>query len=73
MKEEYKMTQKDILILAKDPELMALLVEIAEIDSNMCHKTVYEQKTAAKRMQNYAKEIADTIKHRKASPPPVWG
>lgn len=59
------MTQKDILTLATNPELIALLTEITEINSNMNSKTIYEQKTAAKKMKTIAKEIANTIKYQK--------
>lgn len=58
------MTQKDIIALASDPDLMAMLNEIAFEEKNLCHKTVYEQKTAKKKMRNYAKDIIDTIKNR---------
>lgn len=59
------MTQKDILTLATNPELIALLTEITEINSNMNSKTIYEQKTATKKMKTIAKQIADTIKYQK--------
>lgn len=61
------MTQKDILTLATNPELIALLAEITEINSNMDSKTIYEQKTAAKKMKSLAKEITDAIKQQKES------
>lgn len=59
------MTQKDIIALASDPDLMLMLQEIAFEERNLCHKTIYEQKTAKKKMQNYARDIIDTIKYRK--------
>lgn len=58
------MTQKEIIMLASDPDLMALLAEIAEEEKNLVHKTVYEQKTAKKRMKNRAAEIVETVKAR---------
>lgn len=58
------MTQKEIIMLASDPDLMALLTEIAEEERNLIHKTIYEQKTAKKRMKNRAAEIIETVKTR---------
>lgn len=55
------MTLKEILKIAADDEAMEILKEIAEIQSNMCHKTIYEQATAKKKMKRLAKEIAETI------------
>lgn len=53
------MTQKDLMKIASDERAMDLLREIAEIQSNMCFKTVYEQKTAKQKMQRMAKEIIE--------------
>lgn len=53
------MTQKDLIKIASDERAMDLLREIAEIQSNMCCKTVYEQKTAKQKMQRMAKEIIE--------------
>ena len=58
------MTQKEIIMLASDPDLMALMNEIAHEDRNLCHKTIHEQRTARKRMQNLAADISDTLKAR---------
>lgn len=55
------MTQKQILAIAGNEDAMWILQEIAEIQSNMCHKTIYEQKTAKARMKSLAKELIETI------------
>lgn len=55
------MTQKQLLAIAADTEAMEILEEIARIQRNMCHKTVYEQKTARAKMKSLAKEIIDMI------------
>lgn len=55
------MTQKEIIKMASDFEIQWRLREIAMIESNMCHKTVYEQKTARNKMKNYAREIQEIL------------
>lgn len=55
------MTQKELFQIASDEEMMEILKEIAEIQRNMCHKTIYEQETAKKKMKRLAKEIIETI------------
>lgn len=55
------MTQKELLTIAADKDLMDILEEIAEIQRNMCHKTIYEQKTATKKMKNLAKELIENL------------
>lgn len=55
------MSQKQILELAANDEAMEILKEIAYIQSNMCHKTIYEQKTATRKMRQLAKELLELI------------
>lgn len=56
------MTQKQILEIASNETAMEILKEIAEIQSNLVYKTVYEQKTAKAEMKALAKELMDIIK-----------
>ena len=60
------MTQKQILALAADDELMSLLDEIYDIQydiqSNFEFKTVNEQKVAKKEMEHLAKILIETLK-----------
>ena len=53
------MTMKEIIKMAGNPEIMDMLEELAEIQANMCCKTVYEQKTATTKMKNIAKAIQE--------------
>ena len=55
------MTQKDLIMIASNSEMMAMLAEIADIQKNMCHKTIYEQKTAKAKMKEMAKEIIENL------------
>lgn len=55
------MTQKQVLEIAANEDAMDILKEIAIIQRNMCHKTVYEQKSAKARMKKLAKELLETI------------
>lgn len=55
------MTQKEILAIASSVDAMDILKEIEEIQRNMCHKTVYEQKTAKAKMKRLAKELIEII------------
>lgn len=55
------MTQKDLIEIASNDEMMDILKEIAFIQQNMCHKTIYEQKTAKAQMKRLAKEIIESI------------
>ena len=55
------MTQKQVLAIAASEDAMWLLQEIQEIQQNMCHKTIYEQKTAKAKMKELAKELLETI------------
>ena len=55
------MTQKQILAIAGNEDAMWILKEIEEIQRNMCHKTIYEQKTAKARMKSLAKELIEII------------
>ena len=56
------MTQKEILTLAADSELMSILQNISYIQSNFEFKTVYEQKTAKQEMKRLAKSIIENLK-----------
>lgn len=56
------MTQKDILAIASDIELMSLLDEIYDIQSDFESKTVYEQKAAKQEMKHIAKIIIESLK-----------
>ncbi len=55
------MTQKDLIKIASDERAMDLLREIAMIQSNMCYKTIYEQKSAKQKMHRMAKEIIEGL------------
>ena len=56
------MTQKQILKLAEDSELMSILEHISYIQANLQWKTVYEQKAAKQEMKHFAKIIIDSLK-----------
>ena len=53
------MTCKEILRLTSDEVCMLMLKEIAEMQSNMGSKTVYEQKTAKAEIKRIAKELIE--------------
>lgn len=55
------MTQKQIIRMASDFEIQWRLKEIDRINSNMCHKTVFEQATAKREMKQYAREIQEIL------------
>lgn len=55
------MTQKEILKIAANEDAMDILREIADIQLNMCHKTVYEQKSAKAKMKKLVKEMLEII------------
>lgn len=59
------MTQKEILAIANNEEAMMILKEIEEIQRNMCHKTIYERKTASRKMYGLAKELIEEIKRER--------
>lgn len=56
------MTIKEIIKIANNNDAMEIIKEIAEIQKNMCHKTIYEQATAKKKMKRLAKELMEEIK-----------
>lgn len=58
------MTQKQILALAADDEAMDILKEIASIQSNMCFKTIYEQKSSKAEMKQLAKELIERMENK---------
>lgn len=55
------MTQKQIIALATNEDAMYFLLRIEEIQKNMCHKTIYEQKNAKAKIKEFAKEIIERI------------
>ena len=55
------MTQKEIFAIASTEDCMEILKEIEKIQSNMCFKTAYEQKTAKAEMKRLAKELLEFI------------
>lgn len=55
------MSIKQIMEIASNENAMELLREIAFIQSNMCFKTVYEQKTAKQEMKKLAKMIMEEV------------
>jgi len=57
-----EMTQKDLMKIVENADLMYTLLEMREIQQNLIYKTVYEKKTAAKRMKELAKEIIAELK-----------
>ena len=58
------MTQKQILAITADEEAMDILKEISHIQSNMCFKTTYEQKTAKAEMKQLAKEFIERMNNK---------
>ncbi len=56
------MTQKQILTLAADNELMSILEHISDIQANMIFKTAHEQKAAKQEMKHFAKIIIENLK-----------
>ena len=55
------MTQKQILALAADNELMSILERISNIQANMQFKTEHEQKSAKQEMKHFAKIIIESL------------
>ena len=55
------MTQKEIMSLAANEDAMSALEQIAQIQSNMCHKTIYEQASAKRNMKELCIEIMECI------------
>ena len=53
------MSMKEIIKMAINPEIMEIMEEIAEIQANMSSKTVYEARTATKRMKELARAIQE--------------
>ena len=60
-KENKTMTQKDLIKIASNDEAIYLLHKIQDIQSNMCYKTEFEQKTAMRRMRELAQEIINSL------------
>lgn len=56
------MTQKEILKIAANEDAMDILREIAFIQLNMCHKTVFEQKSKKSKMKKLAKEMLEIVR-----------
>lgn len=59
------MTQKEIFAITNNEDAMMILREIEEIQKNLCHKTIYERKTATRKMKALAKELLEEIKEGK--------
>lgn len=57
------MTQKEIFKMASNYEISWRMREIESIQQNMAYKTVYEKKTATRKMKNYAREIIEILKN----------
>lgn len=55
------MTQKDILLMAQDEEIMAMLKKMNFEISNLCFKTKYEKKTVMKELRSMATEIQNMM------------
>ena len=55
------MTQKQLFAIAANEEAMDILKELEKIQRNMCHKTIYERKTAKAKMKRLAKELLEAI------------
>ena len=55
------MTQKEIIMIAKNQVAMEILAEIAHIQENMCYKTELEKKTETRKMKELAKELIEEI------------
>ena len=55
------MTLKEVMRIAEIEEAMEIMKEIADIQRNMCHKTIYERKTATRKMKTLAKELQELI------------
>lgn len=55
------MTQKDILLMAQDEEIMAMLKKMNSEISNLCFKTKYEKKTVMKELRSMATEIQNMM------------
>lgn len=56
------MTQKDLMKIVENADLIYTLLEMREIQQNLIYKTAYEKKTATKRMKDLAKEIIAELK-----------
>lgn len=56
------MTQKDLMKIVENADLIYTLLEMREIQQNLIYKTAYEKKTATKRMKELAKEIITELK-----------
>lgn len=56
------MTQKDLMKIVENADLIYTLLEMREIQQNLIYKTAYEKKTATKRMKELTKEIIAELK-----------
>ena len=59
------MTSKEIRFIATNWEAQRLLEKIDREVSNLCHKTIYEQKTSEKKIKEWTKELKDLINEYK--------
>ena len=55
------MTKKELMQLASNKDAMSALMQMQMIQSNMCHKTIYEQKTAERNLKELATEIMECL------------
>lgn len=55
-------TNKQILEIANNVDIMYLLGRIKHETENLCYKTEYEQKTTNNRIKEYVKEIKEELK-----------
>lgn len=60
------MTNKEIRFIATNWEAQCLLRKIDREVSNLCHKTIYEQKTSEKKIKRWTKELKDLVNDYKA-------
>lgn len=55
------MSMKKIIEIASNEDAMSYLEEIARIQSNMCFKTQYEQKSAKMEIKRLAQAVIDSL------------
>lgn len=55
------MTKKDLMRLAANEDAMSALMQMRNIQRNMCHKTIYERKTAERNLKELATEIIECL------------
>lgn len=55
------MTQKDILLMVQDEEIMGMLKEMNNMIGNLSSKTKYEKKSALKELKAMATEVQNKM------------